>query len=117
MKFFVKSYTYVPGSGPKLVQGVKGGRAPKNAVRGGNGSYLVVHEKAKAILNGSAEDGTPMVFDIAPTLRTIAYKNNSKLTQTRAITICDALVGSCIEVINGSVSEAVLEKAWSQYIN
>ncbi len=34
-------WQYRKGSGASLQQGVKGGRVPKHAVRGGNGSYIV----------------------------------------------------------------------------
>lgn len=50
MQNFAKfvSLTKIPGSS-SVKQGVKGGRTPKNAVAGGNGSF-VVYERAKVIL-------------------------------------------------------------------
>lgn len=41
MTIEVLDWRYEKSSGASLKQGVRGGRAPKNAVRGGNGSYLV----------------------------------------------------------------------------
>lgn len=37
----ILDWQYVKGSGASLHQGVKNGRVPKHAVRGGNGSYIV----------------------------------------------------------------------------
>lgn len=50
MQEFAKfvSITRIPGSS-HLKQGVKGGRTPRNAVRGGNGSFIVA-ERAKVLL-------------------------------------------------------------------
>lgn len=42
------SLTRIPGTS-HLKQGVKGGRTPRNAVAGGNGSFIVA-ERAKVIL-------------------------------------------------------------------
>lgn len=50
MQNFAKfiSLTRIPGS-TSLKQGIKGGKTPKNAIRGGNGSFIV-HDRAKVIL-------------------------------------------------------------------
>lgn len=40
-----------------VVQGVKGGRTPYGAIRGGNGSFLVIDEKAEIHLELEDQDG------------------------------------------------------------
>ena len=52
----------IPGSAG-LVQGVKGGRTPAYAVKGGNGSFIVA-DRAKLILSLTCEDGSIVEKDI-----------------------------------------------------
>ena len=54
--------TKIPGDS-KLVQGVKYGRVPRNAVAGGNGSFIVA-ERAKLILTVRTEEGKCIQKDI-----------------------------------------------------
>lgn len=54
--------TKIPGTG-KLVQGVKHGQVPKNAVAGGNGSFIVA-ERARLILSVRTEQGKCVQKDI-----------------------------------------------------
>ena len=56
-----KSLTKIPGSA-SLKQGVKGGRTPKNAIRGGNGSFIT-YERAQVILTLDS-DGKRLSKDI-----------------------------------------------------
>lgn len=51
MQDFAKfvSLVRIPGSA-SLKQGVKGGKTPKNAIKGGNGSF-VVYDRGEVILN------------------------------------------------------------------
>lgn len=53
MQNFAKfvSINRVPGSPAYLKQGVKGGRRPKGAFAGSNGSFLVQNERAKVYLS------------------------------------------------------------------
>ena len=61
-KFKFEKLTKIPGTS-KLVQGVKNGCRPPNAVAGGNGSFIVA-ERSKLILAIRGEDGTLLKKDI-----------------------------------------------------
>ncbi len=54
--------TKIPGTS-KVVQGIKNGRVPSNAVAGGNGSFVVA-DRAKLILSVRDEEGQWLNKDI-----------------------------------------------------
>ena len=56
MKARIMSYRYVPSSGARISTGNKGNSRPRNAFRGGNGTYLVA-EPPKVIVFYEREDG------------------------------------------------------------
>ena len=113
--FYVNAYTYIPTGQSRVVQGIKGGRRPKNAFYGGNGSYRV-GEKAKAILIVTDDDNNTKEIDIAPTLRKIAFQHGTKLSSTKAITFCSSLVNTSIEENRGYINADTLDEIWNKVI-
>lgn len=113
----VNSYKYVCGEPAKLVQGVKGGRRPKGAVRGNNGSYLVPDSKPRAILYGMDDEGVKREIDIAPTLRMIAYENGTMLYSSYAQAVCKDIVQTGkISFKNDRVDKGALDEIWARVI-
>ena len=93
-----ESLVRVPGT-TKFVQGIKNGRTPKNAVAGGNGSFIV-GQRGQLILSLRDEDDSLLRKDI--------YHEVKKYTQ-RKITdnFCYRLIGMMnpfeFKVENGNI--------------
>lgn len=93
----IMEYTYIPGGKSKLVQGVKRGQRPKNAVAGGNGSWIV-REPAKILLKVKDEKGKFDVLDVTKDLRRFFHTNEKCVTKSRVEEVCNRLLKSDVEL-------------------
>ena len=96
MEAKVQAYKYIAGSS-RLIQGVKGGKTPDNAVAGGCGTFIT-REPAKVLV--TMEDGEGNVFkkDIYPSLRKVYHADGKKVTEKRAEKACHNLLGKIVRV-------------------
>lgn len=84
LKIEVVHWTYKSSSGGSLVQGVKRGRAPRNAVQGGYGSFIV-SDPPQVIATMQDDAGNCETVDVYPTLkRRLRDAGADRLTQKRA---------------------------------
>ena len=77
--------SYKPGESPYLVQGIKNGKTPKNAIAGGNGSFVVKGNSSKLILTVKTESGKYISINIINIVRKVL--NRSRITEK----LCDRL--------------------------
>ncbi len=92
MRGIITDYNYISGGEPELKQGVKGGRVPKNAVRGGNGSFIVA-EPAKIFLGVSFDNGTYKEYEVGDHFRRyLHHEGIARVTQKRVKNICGQLL-------------------------
>lgn len=91
MSYSLISTNYIPAEyGVKLVQGVKYGRTPRGAIRGGNGSFIVRNPDAmpaQFCLYFEDEDGNQICFDAHSTIKNNMI--NARLTEKRCIRVAD----------------------------
>ena len=97
MTYTCTDYNYIPGSPAMLKQGVKYGSTPKNAFRGGNGSFLV-REPAKLILRLKNSAGATLSRDIASVARGVAFDLGTKLFAETAKKIGNHFKGKDVNV-------------------
>lgn len=76
---------YYPGSAPHLLQGVKHGRTPAGAIKGGNGSFRMPGEPSKLYLAIKTDSGRCLSINIINIVR--AVLDRSRITQK----LCDDL--------------------------
>ena len=93
----ILEYSYIPGGKSQLVQGVKRGARPKNAVAGGNGSWIV-REPAKVVLKVKDEHVKFDVIDVTKDVRRFCYTNNKCLTKARVNDICSKIINAEVEL-------------------
>lgn len=92
---------WVECSAPTLVQGVRGGYRPRNAIRGGNGSFICV-EPAKIYLKVTTFDmKTVESDDIIKLLRQAT--GWVKITRNRVNMLREFMENSEFEVENGEI--------------
>ena len=77
MKAKITSYEYIPSSGASISTGNKGNSRPKNAFRGGNGTYLVA-EPPKVMVYYETEEGDRGSVDMYPTIEYNSTRRVSK---------------------------------------
>ena len=114
MEYKVYKYNYTPSSSHSIT-GVRGGCIPPDAVRGGNGSFIVA-KKAKIELKLRNADNPDdlLTIDIAPKARYVAYEKGIRLTKARANNVGQYFVNEVkvVDVENGEIAklEEILEK-------
>ena len=102
MTYNCYNYDYIPGSPTMLKQGVKYGSTPKNAFRGGNGSFLV-REPAKLILRLKNSAGVTLSRDIASVARGVAFDLGTKLFAETAKKIGNHFKGKDLNVTDDNM--------------
>ena len=108
--YTINGFAYVASKPGNLVQGVKGNRRPKNAFRGGNGSFIV-GDPAQAFIYLQDEDGNSLKIDAAPAMRKIVHQDGKNLNENYAEKIYAELDGKTTE--NDFIDEQMLEEAWN----
>ena len=93
MKTTVSNYKYVPGESG-FETGVKGNRRPRNAVRGGHGSYRT---QTNGTMNLYFNDGVEPI-DISDDVRDILHERNKRLTSEAADKIGKAFIDAQVEI-------------------
>ncbi|MBP3801863.1 MAG: hypothetical protein J6I85_07590 [Clostridia bacterium] len=58
------SLRWIKGEPAHLVQGIKGNKTPKNALKGSNGSFIVAGSPTEIILTVELENGNVCRYDI-----------------------------------------------------
>lgn len=86
----VTGYRYVQGTPGYLKQGVKNHRTPRGAVNGGNGSFIMKGEPAKAFLSWNV-DGEPAEKNIYPFIKDNTTR--SRVTEKYVGDVCSKLIG------------------------
>ena len=82
MRYTLISTNYIPAEyGVKLVQGIKSGRVPRGAIRGGNGSFIVKTDSmpAKFYLNFEDENGNHKCFEAYSTIKNHSWQGYLRL--------------------------------------
>lgn len=114
MKYEIYKYNYTPTSS-RSITGVRGGHIPPDAVRGGNGSFIVAKKaKIELKLRNANNPNDLLTIDIAPTARYVAYEKGIRLTKARANNVGQYFVDQIkvIDVKNGEIAglKEILEK-------
>ena len=79
----------------QLMQGVQGNRTPYNAISGGNGSFIVVTEPAKVIL----ELQSPYGFEEFDIINDIKYvKKRKRMSQKLINTLKEGMKGKVFSI-------------------
>lgn len=94
----ITDFTYIPGGKSQLVQGVKRGHKPKNAVAGGNGSWIV-KEPASVILKVVDEHGKHNVINVTSAIRKKIHVIDGKtMSKTRVEDIINRILNTEVEL-------------------
>ena len=93
MKERIMSYRYVPSSGARISTGNKGNSRPRNAFRGGNGTYLVA-EPPKVIVFYEREDGEKGSVDM---YRSIKENSNRRITKKYVDLLMSLVVNQMVD--------------------
>lgn len=93
----ILEFTYIPGGKSQLVQGIKKGHRPKNAVAGGNGSWIV-REPAKVLVKVKDEHGKFDVVDVTKDVRKFCYIREKCVTKSRVEDICARVLKKEVEL-------------------
>ena len=104
MRGTIIDYEYIPGGNSELVQGVKGGAVPKNAICGGNGSFIVA-DPAKIFLGISFDGRIHRKYEVGGRFRGYLHHNKgiARVTKKRVENICKQLLGREVNISeNGS---------------
>lgn len=84
----------------ELQQGVKGNKVPKNAIKGGNGSFIISDPARCLITIDTKEDGE-FELDITDDIRTALRKNGAKrISEKKANEALHGLMGKEVELSN-----------------
>ena len=97
MHGIITDFTYIPGGKSQLVQGVKKGTRPKNAVAGGNGSWII-REPAKVLLKVKDEHGKFNVVDITKDVRKLFNATQKCMTKARVEEVCNKIMKAEVEL-------------------
>ena len=97
---FVK-LRWEPSEGPYLKQGVKKNRTPKGAIRGSNGSFVMMGERAKLYLTVLTDDGRFVTQDIYYDVKDVTSKRITKKFREK---LEDLFELSTFEVRNNTIS-------------
>lgn len=113
MQNFAKfiSLNYIPGDTPGLVQGIKGGRMPKRALGGGNGSFIVQDNPSQLILTLKTDDDEYIRTNIIQTVRNVLDRRNVTLKLRNKLE--DAFSTAKFEISDGCINnlEEIIENA------
>lgn len=93
---------YVPGTAPYLLQGVKGGRTPYNAIKGGNGSFKMPGASSKLILTIKTDSGRCIGVNIINVVRSVL--NRSRITEKLCDNLERTFTSSKFEVSDGYIT-------------
>ena len=97
MKAKVIDYTYQKSSSG-LQQGCRSGYRPRNAVAGGNGSFIVV-TPPKITLTLEAPNGKHFSIDISEDIADYIHNYvGKKVTEKQVRLACDPMIGAIVEV-------------------
>ena len=97
MKAKIISYSY-HSSGPAYVSpGHKKHSKPKNAVGGGNGTYVIAGEPPKVIVRFEREDGT---FGEVNMYGVIKYNSSRRVTKKYVDELMSVVVGQLVDTEN-----------------
>ena len=108
--YMINGFSYIPSQPGKLVQGVKGNRVPKGAIKGGCGSFIVSNIPAKMIVTLVDENGEKISKDIAGIVRPFIKEDGKRLTETNARQIYRQIAGRKTET--DTIDEKMLKNAW-----
>lgn len=99
MRGIITGYSYIPGGNPELVQGIKGGAVPKNAVHGGNGSFIIA-DPAKIFLGISFDDGVYGKYEVGGRFRRYLHYDRGigRVTRKRVENICKQLLNREVNI-------------------
>jgi hypothetical protein len=106
----INGFSYIPSKPGKLVQGIKGNRVPKGAIKGGCGTFIVRNTPPKMIVTLVDEDGNKVSTDIAGTVRPFFSDDNKRLSEEVARKIYRQIAGRKTETEN--ISEKMLKNAY-----
>lgn len=93
---------YIAGSAPSLVQGIKGGMTPRNAIAGGNGSFVVKGTPSQLILTVKTTEGKYIQLNIINTVRNVL--NRSRITEKLCDKLENTFSSAKFEVSNGCIT-------------
>ena len=97
MEAIVYDYSYTKSS-TSYRTGVKGGRRPRGAVAGGNGSFYVATPPVITLLVKS-EDGKKRRLDISDEISTYIHGYlDKRVTEKQVSRICQGMLGASVEL-------------------
>lgn len=92
MKAMIISYRYCPAGEPHISTGHKGHSRPKNAFRGGNGTFLVA-EPPKVLVYYETEDGQRGVVNMYGTIK---FNSTRRITEKYVDALMMNIVGQTV---------------------
>ena len=107
--YTIQGFNYIPSTPGKVVQRIKGNRRPKNAIKGGRGSFVVT-DRAQALITLVDETGKKTEIDASGVMRVVVHRDDEKLNEDYAKKIYNQLDGKTTEY--NYIDEKMVEEAW-----